>query len=157
MRQATQFIIPVFQREYRWTEENCVLLWKDILRVGSDLTLPEHFVGSVVYIAAEDNAAGFTRWLLIDGQQRITTLTLLLTALRDHIRETGWVPEEEGPTWKRIDSYFLRNTEEEGARELKLHLRKYDNATLNALITGNDKPAAPSVNVIENYELFSRR
>lgn len=154
MRQATQFIIPVFQREYRWTEENCVLLWKDILRVGSDLTLPEHFVGSVVYIAAEDNAAGFTRWLLIDGQQRITTLTLLLTALRDHIRETGWVPEEEGPTWKRIDSYFLRNTEEEGARELKLHLRKYDNATLNALITGNDKPAAPSVNVIENYELF---
>ena len=154
MRQATQFIIPVFQREYRWGEENCTQLWEDILRVGSDLTLPEHFVGSVVYIATEDNAAGFTRWLLIDGQQRVTTLTLLLTALRDHIRETGWVPAEEGPTWKRIDSYFLRNTEEEGARELKLHLRKHDNATLNALITGNDMPEVPSANVIENYELF---
>lgn len=154
MRQATQFIIPVFQREYRWGDENCTLLWEDILRVGSDLTLPEHFVGSVVYIATEDNAAGFTRWLLIDGQQRITTLTLLLTALRDHIRETGWVPAEEGPTWRRIDSYFLRNTEEEGARELKLHLRKHDNATLNALITGNDMPDVPSANVIENYELF---
>lgn len=154
MRQATQFIIPVFQREYRWGDESCTLLWEDILRVGSDLTLPEHFVGSVVYIATEDNAAGFTRWLLIDGQQRITTLTLLLTALRDHIRETGWVPAEEGPTWKRIDSYFLRNTEEEGARELKLHLRKHDNATLNALITGNDMPDVPSANVIENYELF---
>jgi predicted transport protein len=154
MRQATQFIIPVFQREYRWTEDNCALLWEDILRVGSEPNLPEHFVGSVVYIATEDNAAGFTRWLLIDGQQRITTLTLLLTALRDHIRETGWVAPEDGPTWRRIDSYFLRNTEEEGERKLKLHLRRYDNATLNALITGDDMPDVPSSNVIENYEMF---
>ncbi len=152
--QATQFVIPVFQREYRWTEENCTQLWKDILQVGSDRDRGEHFVGSVVYIATADNAAGFTRWLLIDGQQRVTTLTLLLTALRDHIRETGWTGSEEGPTWKKIDAYFLRNTEEDGPRELKLHLRRHDDATLSALVTGTDLPDAPSANVLENYELF---
>ena len=152
--QATQFVIPVFQREYRWREENCTQLWKDIVQVGSDPARAEHFVGSVVYIATPDNAAGFTRWLLIDGQQRITTLTLLLTALRDHIRETGWTGPEDGPTWKKIDAYFLRNTEEEGARELKLHLRRHDDATLSALVTGTDLPDTPSANVLENYELF---
>lgn len=152
--QATQFVIPVFQREYRWTEDNCTQLWKDILQAGSDPNKCEHFVGSVVYIATADNAAGFTRWLLIDGQQRVTTLTLLLTALRDHIRETGWAGSEDGPTWKKIDAYFLRNTEEEGSRELKLQLRRHDDATLNALVTGTDLPDAPSANVLENYELF---
>lgn len=152
--QATQFVIPVFQREYRWREENCTKLWKDIVQVGSDPARAEHFVGSVVYIATADNAAGFTRWLLIDGQQRVTTLTLLLTALRDHIRETDWSGSEDGPTWKKIDAYFLRNTEEEGARELKLHLRRHDDATLSALVTGTDLPDTPSANVLENYELF---
>lgn len=152
--QATQFVIPVFQREYRWTELNCTQLWKDILRVGSDQSRGEHFVGSVVYIATADNAAGFTRWLLIDGQQRITTLTLLLTALRDHVRETGWTGSEDGPTWRRIDAYFLRNTEEDAPRDLKLRLRRHDDATLTALVSGTDLPDAPSVNVLDNYALF---
>lgn len=152
--QANQFIIPVFQREYRWTEENCTQLWRDVLEVGTDPTLAEHFVGSVVYIATADNAAGFTRWLLIDGQQRITTLTLLAAALRDHIEETRWVGSEDGPTASRIDSYFLRNREEKGAREVKLQLRSHDDATLRAIITRKDPPAIKSANVSENYALF---
>lgn len=156
MGNATQFIIPVFQREYRWREENCEQLWKDVVRVGSDPSLPEHFVGSVVYIGAADNAAGFNRWLLIDGQQRVTTLTLLLTALRDHIRETGWEGDENGPTWEMIDHYFLRNHHLKGDRLLKLHLRHHDDATLTSLVTGGARPDSPSVTVIENYDLFRK-
>lgn len=156
MGNAIQFIIPVFQREYRWREENCEQLWKDVVRVGSDPSLPEHFVGSVVYIGAADNAAGFNRWLLIDGQQRVTTLTLLLTALRDHIRETGWERDENGPTWQMIDHYFLQNIHLKGNRLLKLHLRRHDDATLTSLITGGARPENPSLTVIENYDLFRR-
>lgn len=156
MGNAIQFIIPVFQREYRWREENCEQLWKDVIRVGSDTSLPEHFVGSVVYIGAADNAAGFNRWLLIDGQQRVTTLTLLLTALRDHIRETGWEGDDNSPTWEMIDHYFLRNIHLKGNRLLKLHLRRHDDATLTSLITGGTRPDNPSVNVIENYDLFRK-
>ena len=80
-----QFIVPVFQRDYSWGTKHCLQLWKDIVRVGADENAKAHFVGSVVYIAAEETSAKITRWLLIDGQQRLTTLALLLTALRNRM------------------------------------------------------------------------
>ncbi len=151
---ASQFVIPVFQRDYSWTEENCRQLWEDLLAIAEAPGGRGHFIGSVVYIQTGDSSAGFTRWLLIDGQQRVTTLTLLLTALRDHIRETGWTGSEDGPTAKRIEAYFLRNVQEEGEREVKLKLRRHDDATLQALIGGADLPPNPSVKIRDNYELF---
>ena len=84
---AKQFIVPIFQRDYSWGTKHCQQLWKDVIRVGSDPNVKGHFLGSVVYVAAEDNTATITRWLLIDGQQRLTTLTLLLIALRDQINQ----------------------------------------------------------------------
>ena len=151
---ASQFIIPVFQRDYSWSEENCRQLWKDLLAIADAEADRGHFIGSVVYIQTGDTSAGFTRWLLIDGQQRVTTLTLLLTALRDHIRATGWEGSEDGPTVKRIDAYFLRNLQEEGEREVKLKLRRHDDATLQALINGQPEPATPSARIRDNYDLF---
>lgn len=151
---ASQFVIPVFQRDYSWSEENCRRLWKDVLAIAVDPSDRGHFIGSVVYVATGDSAAGFTRWLLIDGQQRVTTLTLLLTALRDHIGEKGWQGSENGPTAKRIEAYFLRNLQEEGDREIKLRLRRHDDATLQALVNGQELPADPSPRIRDNYELF---
>src|SRR5438105_10073275 len=80
-----QFIVPVFQRDYSWGTKHCLQLWNDIIRVGSDDRAKAHFVGSVVYIAAEDISATITRWLLIDGQQRLTTISLLFIALRNRM------------------------------------------------------------------------
>ena len=151
---ASQFIIPVFQRDYCWSEENCRQLWNDILTIADDPSSRGHFMGSLVYVATDDNAAGFTRWLLIDGQQRVTTLTLLLIALRDHIQNTSWSGSENGPTAKRIDAYFLKNVQEEGDREKKLRLRRHDDDTLQALIDKTDLPRQPSPRIHENYELF---
>jgi predicted transport protein len=151
---ASQFIIPVFQRDYSWSEENCRQLWQDLLAIADAGPDRGHFIGSVVYIQTGDSSAGFTRWLLIDGQQRVTTLTLLLTALRDHIRETGWQGSDDGPTVKRIDAYFLRNLQEEGEREVKLKLRRHDDATLQALINEQPEPATPSIRIRDNYDLF---
>ena len=105
---TSQFLIPVFQRDYSWTEVECEQLWRDILQIASDPTSRGHFLGSVVYISAENTSAAFTRWLLIDGQQRVTTLTLLLAALRDHIIQTGWSGTEDGPTARRVEAYFLK-------------------------------------------------
>lgn len=113
---STQFIIPVFQRDYRWEEGQCRQLWIDIDRAATAPAGQGHFMGSMVYIATGDTFAGFTRWLLIDGQQRLTTLTLLLTALRDHICETKWTGGDDGPSATRIDAYFLQNSHEEGER-----------------------------------------
>lgn len=151
---ASQFVIPVFQRDYSWAEENCRQLWKDILLIAQAPGERGHFIGSVVYIQSGDSNAGFSRWLLIDGQQRMTTLTLLMAALRDHIIETGWSGDGDGPVARKIDAYFLRNPLEDGEREFKLQLRRHDNATLQAIIAGTALPDAPSANLRENYELF---
>jgi len=154
----TQFVIPVFQRDYTWdADTQCAQLWRDVLRAARTTGDQGHFLGSIVYVATGDSLAGFTRWLLIDGQQRLTTLTLLLAALRDHIRETNWVGPDGDPTPKRIDAYFLKNVQEEGEREQKLVLRRHDQATLRAVIEGKEKPESPSEHILENYNFFRER
>jgi len=121
---TTQFIIPVFQRDYSWTEANCDQLWKDVINIAAAPSDRGHFLGPVVYVSTGDSSANFTRWLLIDGQQRLTTLTLLLAALRDHIADTCWAGSEDGPTVRRVEAYFLKNLEEQGHRQHKLVLRR---------------------------------
>lgn len=151
---ATQFVIPVFQRDYSWTETQCQQLWNDVLRMAQGKAEHGHFLGSVVYISTGDSAAGFTRWLLIDGQQRVTTLTLLLLALRDHLAQTGWRGSENDPTAKKVEANFLKNIFEEGMRQYKLVLRRHDQATLQALLDRTELPAQPSVRIQENYDFF---
>lgn len=151
---ASQFVIPVFQRDYSWTESDCEQLWADILRVGRPVQSHGHFMGSLVYSVAGDTSAALTRWLLIDGQQRMTTLTLLVLALRNHIKQTGWSGTDEGPKANRLEAYFLKNVQEDGARQYKLVLRRNDNTALRALLDGEDPPPGTSSRVIENYEHF---
>jgi predicted transport protein len=152
---TTQFVIPVFQRDYTWqAEPQCAQLWRDVLRAAGTGGEAGHFLGAIVYVATGDSLAGFTRWLLIDGQQRLTTLTLLLTALRDHILETGWKGGDDDPTPRRIDAYFLKNVQEEGDREQKLVLRRHDQATLRALVDGKELPQQLSERIRENYDYF---
>lgn len=154
---TTQFVIPVFQRDYKWTEAQCEQLWDDIIAIASDAGDRGHFLGSVVYVSTGDSSAGFTRWLLIDGQQRVTTLTLLLAALRDHIQESGWSGSDEAPTAKRVDAYFLKNVQEEGSREHKLVLRRHDQATLQAILDRKELPSEVSENIRDNYDYFRER
>ena len=104
-----QFIIPVFQRDFSWTGEQCEQLWRDVGRASAGEANGGHFMGSVVYIGA-DLSSAFQSWLLIDGQQRLTTLTVLMIALRDHIRASGWSGGENSPTAAKIDAYYLKNT-----------------------------------------------
>lgn len=152
---TTQFVIPVFQRDYTWdAETQCAQLWRDVLRASRTTGDSGHFLGSIVYIATGDSLAGFTRWMLIDGQQRLTSVTLLLAALRDHLLDTNWTGGENDPTPKRIDAYFLKNVQEEGAREQKLVLRRHDQATLQAIIEGKEHPEESSDHIIDNYNYF---
>ena len=146
-----QFIIPTFQRDYSWTTEQCQQMWDDIVRAGSSDS--DHFIGSFVYVAG-NTAAVFSSWLLVDGQQRLTTLTLLLVALRDHIRESDWIGEE--PTVAQINTYFLINEHQTGDRRYKVALRRHDDATLRALVDGKDhfEIENRSELVIEAYQYF---
>ena len=151
---TSQFLIPVFQRDYSWNEVECEQLWRDILQIASDPSERGHFLGSVVYIPTRDTSAAFTRWLLIDGQQRVTTLTLLLVALRDHIVESEWSGTDDGPTARRVEAYFLKNIEEKGSRRPKLVLRRRDQATLQAILDRNEPPKEISERIRDNYDWF---
>ena len=145
-----QFVIPVFQRDYSWTEEQCRQLWNDVMSVASGGSDAKHFIGSIVYTATEGGSAVFTRWLLIDGQQRLTTVMLLLAALRDHLTESGW--EGEDPTPRLLDRQLLRNHDELERRTFKLVLRRHDNDTLRAILDGDELPQQPSERIKDNYE-----
>ena len=130
-------------------------MWADIIRVSSE-DGGGHFFGSFVYVAGTSGAA-FSRWLVIDGQQRLTALTLLLIALRDHIRDTGWKgKDEDSPTCEQIDEHFLKNRLEKGDRSYKLALRRRDDATIRALVDGKNPTENGDVSesLLDSYHFF---
>jgi uncharacterized protein with ParB-like and HNH nuclease domain/predicted transport protein len=154
---AKQFIVPIFQRDYSWGTKQCLTLWNDIIRVGNDQNSKGHFLGSVVYIAAEENTADLTRWLLIDGQQRLTTLTLIMLALRARLKENGEEAGEDSPTPEAIDDYYLRNRHGKGNRRYKLHLRRADHETLAALLDSKTPTNGTSERIIENFQFLKEQ
>ena len=154
---SRQFVIPVFQRDYSWTREQCEQLWNDVLRVGAEETNGGHFIGSIVYIEADQFGAVFQRWLVIDGQQRVTTLTLLLISLRDHIRESGWSGDDNSPTTELIDACYLKNAHRKRERQYRIVLRRKDDATLQMLVDGTSIPEfsdSCSELIVDAYRFF---
>ncbi|PKO18005.1 hypothetical protein CVU37_06660 [candidate division BRC1 bacterium HGW-BRC1-1] len=156
-----QFIVPVFQRDYSWGTKHCLQLWKDIIRAGSDERVKAHFIGSIVYIAAEETSATITRWMVIDGQQRLTTVALLLAALRDCLPD-GHPAEDIGdgddlPSRAELDDYYLRNPHGKGDRRYKLDLRRADQDTLMAVLDGHAMPKVASERITENLAFFKEQ
>lgn len=146
-----QFIIPIYQRTYSWTPKQCRQLWDDVVRVATDPTRTGHFVGAIVYIQQGIySTSQVPQLLVIDGQQRLTTLTLLLTALR------GALPAGDGAdmTPRKLTNYYLVNSDEDGDRRPKLVLTQSDRDTLLRLVGGTPMPAAVSKRVLDNYRLF---
>ena len=157
IKKSPRFIIPIYQRTYSWTERECRQLWDDIIRAGKSPEIKAHFMGSVVYI--QDGLYQVTTnspLLVIDGQQRLTTITLLLAALAYALEK---LPEDarepiDGFSARKLRNYYLVNPEEEGERHYKLLLSQTDRETLIALVDGRELPADASLRVSENIELF---
>ncbi|MCV2894574.1 DUF262 and DUF1524 domain-containing protein [Lentibacter sp. XHP0401] len=151
---ATQFVIPIYQRTYSWTEKECQQLWGDIRKAGNTDHIPVHFLGSVVYIEESlSNASSRAPLLVIDGQQRLTSVTLLLAALA---RKVGDDEPFDGFSFKKIRNRYLLDPDETGERQFKLLLSQTDRETLNALVQGNALPDLKSRRLSENFDLFCR-
>jgi uncharacterized protein with ParB-like and HNH nuclease domain len=82
-----QSIIPLFQRPYTWNKRNWQALWDDIMAYYEDNLSGSHFMGAVVSIPAKTVPVGVTKHLIIDGQQRLTTIAVMMCALRDSCDE----------------------------------------------------------------------
>src|SRR5438876_12113116 len=114
LKKSPQFVIPIYQRTYSWTEKECRQLWDDIVRTGGNEAISVHFVGSIVYI--ETGLSQVTHQsplLVIDGQQRLTTISLLLAALAKVVAEGE---PFDGFSRRKIKNYYLLNPEESGER-----------------------------------------
>jgi uncharacterized protein with ParB-like and HNH nuclease domain len=100
-----QYVVPLFQRSYTWKKERWSDLWEDLMGLYYSPESREHFIGSIVTLPLETNPAGVLKSLLIDGQQRITTLLLLLSAIRDLAKQTESVQNLA----QDIDESYLNN------------------------------------------------
>ena len=169
-----QFAVPIFQRRYSWEKKHCEKLWDDVLSLGQSSTSQFHFIGSIVYIDPKVSNASKVRELqVIDGQQRLTTLTLLLAALSRAVEgqnvDIGITPEE-------LSDYYLNVRRKDDLRYKQL-LTLHDKGTLIQLLDENNKewfrivdqgekgtmvqlvedeelPTNAAPRLVENYRLF---
>ena len=153
LEKSPQFIIPIYQRTYSWTEKQCRQLWEDILRAGSSDAVTVHFIGSIVYVEQGLSQVSHKAPLLvIDGQQRLTTLSLLIEALARALGESEPV---DGFSAAKLRHYYLSNPLESGDRYFKLLLSQTDNASLKAVIKNTEQPKEASLRVTQNFDLFT--
>lgn len=155
LRKSPQFVIPIYQRNYSWKEDECRQLWADLMRAGKDENINGHFIGSIVYVERALSSVTIQEALLvIDGQQRLTTATLLIAALAKHF-ENKDIPELlDSFSAKKLRNYYLLNPDEEGDRHFKLLLSETDKETLLAILQELPLPADKSTRICENYSLF---
>lgn len=152
LKKSPQFVIPIYQRTYSWTERECQQLWDDIMRVGRRRDVPAHFVGSIVYVEAGlYQVTSQSPLLVIDGQQRLTSIMLILEALA---RALGDEEPVDGFSSEKVRSYFLLNPLEKGDRRYKLLLTQGDRDTLLSIM--QQKPVADggSLRVKQNFGFF---
>ncbi len=155
---STQFVIPVYQRVYSWDERECRDLWKDVMRAGRNDQ--PHFIGSFLYTPeAASSATSMKRMLLIDGQQRMTTISLMLSAFLD------WIEEDESRASFLTDvrpralrkRYLFNDDDYLGEARYRLVLSQDDRETLHALVSGQPLPDARSKRLVDNKGFFAER
>lgn len=146
-----QFLTPVYQRYYGWDIEQCTRLWNDIVEMQKK-GRAGHFVGSIVNIAEQVMPTGIQKYMIIDGQQRMTTLSLLLLALRDYAIKD---PDDATINARRIDSMLLNNEYESGNERYKLLLTETDRDILIRLVEKMPIPVDTRSKLLDNYKFFA--
>lgn len=152
IKKSPQLIVPIYQRNYSWERKECRQLWNDIIKAGSDDDIRGHFIGSIVYTQEQDfQVSDNDPLLVIDGQQRLTSVMLIIAGLVEML------DEETHSEWfnaKRFQDFYLFNPHESGEMRYKLLLSKTDKQTLASIVSQKDLPSSDSKKIKENYRFF---
>ena len=150
----TAFAIPVYQRNYDWTRTQCQQLFNDILTVGADDSTSGHFIGSIVYVHDDVyTVSGLRELTIIDGQQRLTTLTLIYVALYRHAVATG-----KEQLAQRIYKTYLINEFAEDTEKLKLKPTDNNRAALAQIMDPKEAIKVSGFSrLIENFRFVEGR
>ena len=150
-----QFTIPIYQRTYSWTLSQCERLLEDIKRVGTDESQLSHFIGSIVYFNPSSSpVTSVPELLVIDGQQRLTTVSLLLLALTHFLKQNEDIKLDDDETWEEIQETYLVNKHRKDDTKFKLLLTRKDKETYTKLVNEISLTDNDSKRVIVNYRHF---
>ncbi len=157
LKKSSQFVVPIYQRLYSWDQSECAQLWRDILRAGEHENIGAHFTGSIVYVSkgASTNTASQPD-LIIDGQQRTTTVSLVLAALAEKLSTLPEGLQEivDGFSPKKIRDRYLMDPNEEGDRRFKLLLSEGDRDLFKSLVQGHAIGGASDSRLVLNFKYF---
>jgi uncharacterized protein with ParB-like and HNH nuclease domain len=149
-KRDTRFIIPVYQRNYSWETKQCKQLLQDIVVAGENEATISHFVGSIVYIQNSVYfASGVNELTIIDGQQRLTTLMLLLLALSEKFKGI------DDKYSQKIIKDFIINEDDNENEKIKLRPVKKDDLALKSII--DNTPFSEYSPIIENYNFLKNK
>ena len=144
-----QFVVPLYQRTYSWKKEQLDRLWQDIMELAETSEIENHFLGSLVLAPSQTTtASGVQSWLVVDGQQRLTTLSILLCAIRDCATEIN--PQLA----RKIHVQYLTNEFASGRELYKLLPTQADRPAWEAVV--NKSPGAGGEDKIGNAYRFFR-
>ncbi|MER7845130.1 DUF262 domain-containing protein [Kitasatospora sp. NPDC096077] len=147
-----QFQVPLYQRTYSWEQAQLQQLWDDVSELVEQHTDGDapaaHFLGSVVLAPGHLQAGGVQRWLVVDGQQRLTTLMLAFTALRDHYKGTGAAKAAD-----RVHRQILVNEFHEELDHYRLLPTQADRDSYTACVESSPK-AGGAGNIGTAYRFF---
>ncbi|MCX5933185.1 MAG: DUF262 domain-containing protein [Pseudanabaena sp. LacPavin_0818_WC45_MAG_42_6] len=147
-----QYVVPLFQRPYSWKKSEWQMLWDDLLDLCELETPRTHFMGSIVTMPTNSIPEGVSKYLLIDGQQRLTTIFILLCALRNHARQI-----EDKRLSAKIDA-ILTNLHEDGMDYFKLQPTQVDRDVFHQLIQDNESNEVIENNsILECYTFFFKK
>lgn len=147
----TTFAIPVYQRNYDWSISQCKQLFLDITEAGQNDKINAHFIGSIVYVHDDVyTASGLTELTIIDGQQRLTTITLIYIALYRLAQELN-----NQKLVSRIHKTYLINEFASDEEKLKLKPTENNKDALRYIINASfDEEFKGYSRIIENYTFF---
>ena len=149
---SKRFIIPVYQRNYDWKMEHCKQLYDDLVKIIRQ-NRKSHFFGSIVSVQSESGT--MEEFLIIDGQQRLTTISLLLLAIYHLLSSGKMVSRDHQLTDKILKKYLIDEYEPEEKR-IKLKPIKNDQKAFGILFD-QDEEYIPDSNLTINYRYFYDR
>ena len=145
-----QYVIPLFQRTYSWTPKEWEVLWKDLVELCEMENPRTHFIGSIVNMPTVSVPEGVAKYLLIDGQQRLTTIFILLALLRNKARENQNLRFAD-----EVNNTLLVNQYKDGNDYYKLMPTQVDRPTFENLINGN--PNETENQITRAYVFFEKK
>lgn len=146
-----QYMVPLFQRHYSWEKQHWEVLWEDLKDLTEQETMKPHFMGAIVTMQMNSVPEGVNKFLLIDGQQRLTTVLILLAVVRDHAKGD----ETTARLAEQINNTILLNFYNDGLERYKLQPTQSDRLAFHEII--DEKESTEDSLIKECYKFYNKK